>query len=163
MVLAGAGPPGYAETIARFAATESVTVELAGRMDVDAFCARVDVVLIPSTWMEPFGRVAVEIGMRGRPMLVSLVGGLPEAAALSPGPHAFADFQDPEAAAEALADLVSGKVEPAAEPTRAKALPEAVHAIVTGLLDRHPAEVLAEHSPQVPLDRGEDLAESPAP
>jgi glycosyltransferase involved in cell wall biosynthesis len=136
MVLAGEGKAEYTDSIARFAAAESVRVELAGRMEVDEFCARVDVVLIPSTWLEPFGRVAVEIGIRGRPMLVSPVGGLPEAAALSAGPYAFADFQDPEAAARALTDLVAGKVEKPAEPTEARELTTAVSSIVDSLLDR---------------------------
>lgn len=38
-----------------------------------------DLVLVPSQWQEPFGRVAVESLLAGKPVLVSNVGGLPEA------------------------------------------------------------------------------------
>lgn len=108
MLVAGEGRASYRGELAKLAAAEAVPVEFVGHMDVDRFCARVDVVLIPSTWLEPFGRVAVEVGSRHRPMLVSPLGGLPEAAALSGGPHMFADFGDPESAGRALAELLSG-------------------------------------------------------
>lgn len=139
MVLAGEGAPDYVETIARLAEAESVRIDLAGHMDVDAFCAEVDVVLIPSTWMEPFGRVAVEIGVRGRPMLISPVGGLPEAAAVSGGQYAYADFQNPAAAAAALADLLDGRAGVTAERPAAEQLTEVVAGLVGGAHDRSPA------------------------
>jgi glycosyltransferase involved in cell wall biosynthesis len=116
MVIAGEGSAGYVRTLAALAGAESIDVDFAGRLDVDAFCARVDVVLIPSRWMEPFGRVAVEVGSHGRPMLISPVGGLPEAAAVSGGRFEFADFDDPRAAARALVDLLDGDAVPGATP-----------------------------------------------
>jgi glycosyltransferase involved in cell wall biosynthesis len=140
MLLAGEGVPEYVATLREFATAQAVRIELAGRMDVDAFCARVDVVVIPSTWMEPFGRVAVEIGLRRRPMLISPVGGLPEAAAISGGPHAFADFQKPDQAVFALADLLAGRVEPVAGPPAGiRDLPHVVSDIVAGVLGRRRA------------------------
>jgi glycosyltransferase involved in cell wall biosynthesis len=139
MVLAGEGAPEYVASIAELAAAESVRIELPGRMDVDGFAAAVDVVLIPSTWMEPFGRVAVEMGLRGRPMLVSPVGGLPEAAAVSGGPYAFADFQDPDAAAGVLADLLAGHVEEHAGTAAPGELADVVNDLVDGTLGRRPA------------------------
>jgi glycosyltransferase involved in cell wall biosynthesis len=116
ILIAGEGEPGYVRTLAALAAAESLDVEFAGHMDVDAFCSRVDVVLIPSKWMEPFGRVAVEVGRRGLPMLISPVGGLPEAAAVSGGRFGFADFDHPEAAARALSALLAGSPPAAAAP-----------------------------------------------
>ena len=118
MLIAGEGEPGYVQTLATLAEQESLDVEFAGHMDVDAFCSRVDVVLIPSKWMEPFGRVAVEVGRCGLPMLISPVGGLPEAAAVSGGRFGFADFDDPAGAAQALAALLDGSA-----PASAAAMP----------------------------------------
>lgn len=136
MLLAGEGAADYAATLTKLAAAESVRIDLPGRMDVDDFCARVDVVLIPSTWMEPFGRVAVEIGLRRRPMLIARVGGLPEAAAVSGGRYAFADFADPEAAARSLAGLLAGHTEPAAGPDGTKQLTEVMTGLVGDVLGR---------------------------
>jgi glycosyltransferase involved in cell wall biosynthesis len=106
LVIAGEGRGNYAAELAALARTHGIEAELPGHLDIDTFCAQIDVALILSVWMEPFGRVALEVGTRGRPMLVSPLGGLPEAAAASGGVYAFADFRDPEAAAEALAGLV---------------------------------------------------------
>src|SRR5690606_7964173 len=128
LLIAGEGQPGYAARLAELAQEEAVPARFPGHLDVDAFCGRVDVVLIPSAWPEPFGRVAVEVGVRGRPMLVSPTGGLPEAARISGGPHAFADFRDPEAAVQALIRLLDAP-QPAIEDapeTRPTSLPEAV-------------------------------------
>ncbi|MEU4240727.1 glycosyltransferase [Actinoplanes sp. NPDC026619] len=144
LLLAGEGEPGYVATINELAAKESVRIVLAGQMDADAFCAHIDVALIPSTWMEPFGRVAVETGLRGRPMLISRVGGLPESAAVSGAPYAFADFRNPEAAARALADLLAGRAEPATRRPVAKALPLVVSGAVSNLLRRRPAATVGE-------------------
>jgi glycosyltransferase involved in cell wall biosynthesis len=118
LLIAGAGRPDYLRRLSALAAAEHVPVHLAGVLDVETFCARVDVVLIPSLWMEPFGRVAVEVGSRGLPMLVSPLGGLPEAAAVSGGRFGFADFDKPDAAGRALAELLAG------DPHRQSARPE---------------------------------------
>ncbi|MBQ0892724.1 glycosyltransferase [Micromonospora sp. U56] len=112
VLVAGEGQPDYTRTLAELARSEGVALHLPGRMTVDAFCDSVDVVLIPSRWMEPFGRVAVEVGRTGTPMLVSPLGGLPEAAAVSGGAYAYADFQDPEGAAVALGELLAGAALP---------------------------------------------------
>ncbi|MFG2039366.1 glycosyltransferase [Dactylosporangium sp. NPDC048998] len=129
MLVAGEGDPGYVRTLVALAEQESLPVEFAGHMEVDAFCARVDLVLIPSKWMEPFGRVAVEVGRRGLPMLISPVGGLPEAAAVSGGRFGFADFDDPAAAARALAALVDGAHGGAAPPARPQSTLPLEHAV----------------------------------
>jgi glycosyltransferase involved in cell wall biosynthesis len=124
MVIAGEGHDDYLRALGELAARERIAVEFAGSMEVTEFCDRVDAVLIPSTWLEPFGRVAVEVGTRGLPMLISPVGGLPEAAAVSGGRYAFGDFRDPAAAARALAGLL--------EPARPDAA--TVHGGVAGAM-----------------------------
>jgi glycosyltransferase involved in cell wall biosynthesis len=106
LLVAGEGQASYVRSLVDLAAAESVKAEFAGFMDVDEFCARASAVLIPSRWMEPFGLVPAQVGRRGRPMLISQVGGLPEAAEASGGRFAFADFQDPVSAAEALVRLL---------------------------------------------------------
>ncbi|MCK4506188.1 MAG: glycosyltransferase, partial [Candidatus Aegiribacteria sp.] len=47
--------------------------------DTAEFIGNADLVLVPSIWNEPFGRVAVEALRHGRIVLVSRYGGLPEA------------------------------------------------------------------------------------
>lgn len=126
MLVAGEGAADYLKELAGVASAESVEVEFAGHMDVDAFCSRVDAALVPSMWMEAFGRVVVEVGSRGRPMLISPVGGLPEAAAVSGGRYGFADFQRPEAAADRLAALLDGHGSDDSRPVSAMTLNEAV-------------------------------------
>lgn len=128
VLVAGEGQPDYTRTLADLAGAEGVALHLPGRMTVDAFCDSVDVVLIPSRWLEPFGRVAVEVGRTGKPMLVSPLGGLPEAAEVSGGAYAYADFRDPEAAAVALGELLAGGAPPTARVNRdaVLTLPQAV-------------------------------------
>jgi glycosyltransferase involved in cell wall biosynthesis len=49
----------------------------------------VDVVVIPSLWEEPFGKVAVEGLLNGKFVVCSSSGGLPEAAELTKLPYAI--------------------------------------------------------------------------
>ncbi|WP_341719332.1 glycosyltransferase [Micromonospora sp. FIMYZ51] len=108
VLAAGEGQADYTRTLTDLARSEGISLDTPGHLPVDQFCAMVDVVVIPSRWMEPFGRVAVEVGRAGRPMLISPLGGLPEAAAVSGGEYLFADFQDPEEAAVSLGALLAG-------------------------------------------------------
>lgn len=59
-------------------------VEFTGRVEPDAVPAAVDgatLVLVPSRWQEGFGLVALQAHQRGRPVVASRVGGLPEVVA----------------------------------------------------------------------------------
>ncbi|WP_196255763.1 glycosyltransferase [Micromonospora sp. WMMD558] len=137
VLVAGTGQAAYVRALVELARAEGVDIRVPGHLPVDEFCRLVDVVLIPSRWMEPFGRVAVEVGRAGKPMLVSPLGGLPEAAAVSGGDYAFADFQDPQAAAVALAGLLDGsarKTPSAASATTAGTLKEGVVAAARHVL-----------------------------
>jgi glycosyltransferase involved in cell wall biosynthesis len=44
----------------------------------EAFYERVDAVVVPSLWEEPFGRIVIEANAHGKPCIVSNRGGLPE-------------------------------------------------------------------------------------
>ncbi|GAB3849577.1 hypothetical protein GCM10029963_34230 [Micromonospora andamanensis] len=74
VLIAGEGQSEYLRTLVDLAHVEGVRLDVRGHLTVETFCGLVDVVLIPSRWMEPFGRVAVEVGRTGRPMLVSPLG-----------------------------------------------------------------------------------------
>jgi glycosyltransferase involved in cell wall biosynthesis len=49
-----------------------------GWIDRSAFFKQVDMVVVPSTWPEPFGLVAIEAMASGLPLIVSDAGALPE-------------------------------------------------------------------------------------
>ncbi len=51
---------------------------LPARPDVAVTLHAADVVVVPSTWDEPFGRTVIEGLSTGRPVLASRVGGIPE-------------------------------------------------------------------------------------
>lgn len=56
-------------------------VEIAGRVlfdELPAIYANSDVVLFPSQWEEPFGRIAIEAGACGTPVVASKTGGITE-------------------------------------------------------------------------------------
>jgi hypothetical protein len=59
------------------------------------FLGRAGVVLVPSRWPEPFGRVAVEAMAGGVPVLASRVGGLAEV--VGDSALAVVDYRDPDA------------------------------------------------------------------
>lgn len=70
--------------------------------DIRAELSKTDLVVLPSTWEEPFGRVLIEAMASGVPVVASNVGGIPEV--LSPR---FADHLVPPGDAQALAAAVS--------------------------------------------------------
>jgi glycogen(starch) synthase len=80
------------------------TVEFLGGVpmhDVAAVLQRATVVVVPSRYEEPFGLVAVEAGLAGRPVVASRVGGLPEV--VEDGRNGLLVPQDdPDALADAI-------------------------------------------------------------
>lgn len=71
LVAAGPGDPRALCSLAR------VTV-LPEQVDVVPLLQAADVLVLPSTWQEPFGRVVVEALSAGVPVVASAVGGIPE-------------------------------------------------------------------------------------
>ncbi|MEV8024920.1 glycosyltransferase [Microbacterium sp. NPDC080220] len=75
-IVAGRGPE---EAEARLAHWPDRRVTHVGHIPASKFYEQVDVVVVPSQWHEPFGRVAAEAAGSGCAVIVSGLGGLPEA------------------------------------------------------------------------------------
>ncbi len=82
--------------------------------DLEPYCARAAVCVVPSRWPEPFGMVGVEAMARGRPVIGFAVGGIPDW--LDDG---VTGILVPEADTAALGTAIA---ELLADPTRAQAL-----------------------------------------
>jgi glycosyltransferase involved in cell wall biosynthesis len=74
LVIVGPGHPGYLRALA--AGTDATF--LPPSTDVLTPLHAADVVVVPSLWEEPFGRVVIEAMVTGRPVLASRSGGIPE-------------------------------------------------------------------------------------
>jgi len=72
-VIAGDGRPDYVDSLRRSAPSN---VEFLGKVRPSSFFARINVLVIPSLWAEPLGRVAIEAYMHGVPVVSSGLGGL---------------------------------------------------------------------------------------
>jgi len=57
---------------------EGSNIQYMGYVDPDQFFQQIDLLVVPSKWNEPFGRVVIEAYSNGVPVLVSNRGGLPE-------------------------------------------------------------------------------------
>lgn len=57
---------------------QSEKVKFLGRVDAYSFLHSIELLVVPSLWHEPFGRVIVEANACGCPVLVSNRGGMPE-------------------------------------------------------------------------------------
>ncbi|WP_170977933.1 glycosyltransferase family 4 protein [Blastococcus sp. CCUG 61487] len=118
LTLVGDGYPGYEDyvdglrTLTGTAGVADVT-EFAGFQDPAGYVAAADVVLVPSR-IEPFGLVAVEALLLGRPVVASRVGGLQEI--IDDGRTGLlVEPDDPRALADAIIVLL-------ADPGAARAL-----------------------------------------
>jgi glycosyltransferase involved in cell wall biosynthesis len=82
---AGRGQPGY-EAGLRDAAAD-LPARFLGHVEPREFLAGVDVLVVPSVWQEPFGRVVPEAFSSGVPVVGSDAGGIPES--IGPGGPGF--------------------------------------------------------------------------
>jgi glycosyltransferase involved in cell wall biosynthesis len=76
LLIAGSGAPDYEHHLLALAADSAI--EFVGTVDAGSFLRHVDLLVVPSLWAEPMGRVVVEAYLAGRPVVVSNRGGLPE-------------------------------------------------------------------------------------
>jgi len=56
----------------------SIQIEYLGYEDSSKFFEMIDVLIVPSLWNEPFGRVVIESILHSKPVIASNVGGIPE-------------------------------------------------------------------------------------
>jgi glycosyltransferase involved in cell wall biosynthesis len=56
----------------------SIQIEYLGYMDSSKFFEMIDVLIVPSLWNEPFGRVVLESILHNKPVIASNMGGIPE-------------------------------------------------------------------------------------
>jgi glycosyltransferase involved in cell wall biosynthesis len=88
-------------------------VNLTGRMRPRDFLARSKLVLVPSQWPEPFGRIAVEALANAIPVLASRTGGLREI--IGDGAMGVDDYGNIEVWQSLLSAAVAGPLIPPAE------------------------------------------------
>jgi glycosyltransferase involved in cell wall biosynthesis len=75
LYVAGKGAPGYMDGLRQRAATRATFL---GTVPPRSLFQKIDVLVVPSLWHEPFGRVAIEAMAYGIPVIASQRGGLPE-------------------------------------------------------------------------------------
>lgn len=91
------GPEPYSASLMKDAPPGTVWLPM--QRDVISVMHASDVVVVPSVWDEPFGRVVIEGMATGRPVVASRVGGIPETL-----DGEFERFLFPRSDAEALAE-----------------------------------------------------------
>jgi glycosyltransferase involved in cell wall biosynthesis len=99
LIVAGEGESSYVDGLKGH---EAGDVEWRGHIDLAAFFDEIDVLVVPSVWLEPFGLVVVEAARAGVPVLVANRPGLVEAARASGARHATFGSNDVEALRDAL-------------------------------------------------------------
>ncbi|WP_168189944.1 glycosyltransferase [Brevundimonas sp. SGAir0440] len=76
--IAGQGEADYVQALRR--AYDDPRIVWLGQVEAEAFWPRVDVLVAPAVWAEPFGRSVAEAVQQGLGVIASRIGGLPEAA-----------------------------------------------------------------------------------
>ncbi len=110
LMVAGRGEPGYVE---RLMAQTHGNVEWLGWSDPQVFYQMIDVLVVPSVWLEPFGLIVVEAARAGVPVLIADRPGLVEAAHVAGAHYATFTADDADALRQALnRPFSSYRVEP---------------------------------------------------
>lgn len=82
-------------------------IEFVGRVDPDEFLSSISLLVVPSLWNEPFGRVVVEAIYNSCPVIVSKRGGIPEIVNDS---HFVFDPDDPDSLFHLLNEFIQGQL-----------------------------------------------------
>jgi len=99
LVVAGTGDQSYIDELKT--AFQGIDVDFAGWVESENFLSRIDVLVVPSLWREPFGRVCVEAYLAGVPVVASRIGGLAEIVV-----HGVSGFQFEPGNAQELAGIL---------------------------------------------------------
>lgn len=103
VAIAGRGPASYEAALQGRA--EGLAVRFVGQVEPSQFLSEIDVLVVPSVWHEPFGRVVQEAFACGVPVVGSEAGGIPEAIGKA-GPG----FLFPPGSSARLAEILAGFV-----------------------------------------------------
>lgn len=76
VLIAGVGDMPYRESLERMAS--GLPVQFLGHVAPTEFLRRIDVLVVPSVWHEPMGRVVIEAFAHGKPVIGAARGGIPE-------------------------------------------------------------------------------------
>jgi glycosyltransferase involved in cell wall biosynthesis len=76
LLVAGWGKPAYEEELKR--SSSGLDVRFLGKVPASELFKRIDLLVVPSLWNEPLGRIVLEANSHGLPVLATRRGGLPE-------------------------------------------------------------------------------------
>lgn len=104
LVIAGTGSDAYLSKIKKLSDNVEVATVFTGYLEnpYDYLRNKIDLIVVPSLWEEPLGRVPLEAGSYGIPSLVSDIGGLVEARELLSDGVSFFKPGDPEDLAQKI-------------------------------------------------------------
>lgn len=102
--IVGRGEAAYVERLRRAYADPRIV--WLGQVEAADFWPTIDVLVAPSVWAEPFGRVVVEAVQQGRGVIASRIGGLPEAAS-GAGAATLVEPGDEGALARAMGEVLA--------------------------------------------------------
>lgn len=77
LLIAGSGKDDYVNSL-KALVTKNTSVEFVGKVNPKDFFRKIDLLVIPSVWNEPFGRVVIESISNYVPVIASNKGGIPE-------------------------------------------------------------------------------------
>jgi glycosyltransferase involved in cell wall biosynthesis len=128
LIVAGEGESSYVDRLKGHGPGQ---VEWRGRTDHALFFDEIDVLVVPSVWLEPFGLVVVEAARAGVPVLIADRPGLIEAARASGARHLTFAPNDVEALRDAL-DRPLSSYQVDAAPGRPIDIVELVTSVLSG-------------------------------
>lgn len=78
VLVAGIGDESYVNELKETSIRSNTKVEFLGTMNATNFLDSIDILIVPSKWNEPFGRVVIESIGRKTPVIAKSMGGIPE-------------------------------------------------------------------------------------
>ncbi|HJH72129.1 MAG TPA: glycosyltransferase family 4 protein [Bacteroidaceae bacterium] len=106
LIIAGGGDPEYIAALQKIAQGHN-NIIFTGPLKIYDFFNRIDLLVVPSTWDEPFGRVVIEAFSYQCPVFASNTGGLPEL--ITPNVGRCFSFKD-DSLSKLLIDFYEGKL-----------------------------------------------------
>ncbi|SAL33695.1 group 1 glycosyl transferase [Caballeronia humi] len=108
LTIGGTGDDAYLESLkTRY---NDPRVQFLGHVDASSFLHDIDVLVVPSRWNEPFGRVIVEAYAQGVPVVGANTGGIPEV--IEPTSHLVFDINDPQSMIGRIHEAIASLQDP---------------------------------------------------